>query len=482
MNTTTPSGASSPSSHGTAAAGHAHGGHASARGTGKPGHGTAGPADPFASLLSLLNAGNELATDATVPTLDASAEKATDDPSALAQDSAQNPLAGLLGWPGAPLPVLPSTQGTAAETAGARRLSLLGDAAADSFKGRKGTGQTVDGLSASPATTAALATGQRTDGLTPTTAPETLDADTLAALARANATGDPGTAADAARAAAPMRITAWRSTAGLAPQAAGLAAAQALAQGAPAHASVSQATFAQDSLARPNGADAAALGAQVRSTVQLDERFAPTGSDNGSSSSTPIGSASGTAGARHEALPGDAGAGAGGTGNGAGQEAGPDLSQGFGTPGDDRNASDAAAWATAEADDSASAGWGAQHLRHASVRVGEPGEQAIDIQLSMAGQEVRVEFRTDDAQTRASLAQDGGASLGELLQRSGIDLGGVSVGAQGQQAGQDPSTRTPQGQTAPVAHRGREADAPAASTAQPPRPRADGSRPLDLFV
>ena len=76
---------------------------------------------------------------------------------------------------------------------------------------------------------------------------------------------------------------------------------------------------------------------------------------------------------------------------------------------------DAAAQAAADADDNASGGWGAQHLRHASVRLGEPGEQAIDIQLSMAGQEVRVEFRTDDAQTRASLAQDGGAALGELL-------------------------------------------------------------------
>lgn len=472
MNTTS---SSSPAAHGAGSASHTQGGQASARGPGKPGHGTAGQADQFAHLLLLLNTGNELPADALAPALDAGAEPPTDGTLAtLAPDSLQNPLAGLLGWPGAPLPVLPTTTAAAtAETAGTSRLSLPGDAAAGAPTGRPGTAQTADALT--PTAAQAL-----TDGLTPTTAPEALDADTLAALARANTPAEP-TAADAARGAAPVRITAWRSTTGLAPQAASLAAAQAVSGASPAHASISQATFAQAAFARTSAADAgAALAPQLRSTVQLDERFAPAGSDNESTSPSAIGSTSGTAGARHEALPGAAGA--GGAGNGAGQEAAPDLSQGFSAPGEDTAASDAAAQAAAEADEGASAGWGAQHLRHASVRVGEPGEQAIDIQLSMAGQEVRVEFRTDDAQTRASLAQDGGASLGELLQRSGIDLGGVSVGAQGQQTGQDQPARAPQGTGTPAAQRGREADAPAASAAQPPRPRADGSRPLDLFV
>lgn len=456
MNTTS---SSSPAAHGAGAASHTQGGQASARGPGKPGHGTAGQADQFAHLLLLLNTGNELPADALAPALDTSDEPATADaPSVLPQDGTQNPLAGLLGWPGLPLHT---------------------EAAVGGLNGRTTSGQTVDALSPS-ATATALATAERADGLPPTNAPETLDADTLAALARANTPAEP-TAADAARGTAPVRITAWRSTTGLAPQAASLAAAQAVSGASPAHASISQATFAQAAFARTSAADAgAALAPQLRSTVQLDERFAPAGSDNESTSPSAIGSTSGTAGARHEALPGAAGA--GGAGNGAGQEAAPDLSQGFSAPGDDTAASDAAAQAAAEADEGASAGWGAQHLRHASVRVGEPGEQAIDIQLSMAGQEVRVEFRTDDAQTRASLAQDGGASLGELLQRSGIDLGGVSVGAQGQQTGQDQPARAPQGTGTPAAQRGREADSPAASAAQPPRPRADGSRPLDLFV
>jgi hypothetical protein len=349
-------------------------------------------------------------------------------------------------------------------------LSLQADAAG--LHGRNGTAPTVDALSLSSAS------ARPADGLTPATAPETLDPDTLAALARANTAAE-ATPADAQRSAAAVRITAWRSTTGLAPNAAGLSAAQALSHGAAPHVSMSHAAFAQATLTRNGGADAIpALAPQMRSTVLLDERFAQASADSESASPSALVGTSG-AGARSEALP--APTGAGGAGADTGQDTPSDLSQGFSTASDNPDASEAAAQAAAEADDSAS--WGVQHLRHASVRLGEPGEQAIDIQLSMAGQEVRVEFRTDDAQTRASLAQDGGAALGELLQRSGIDLGGVSVGAQAQQHGQDQPARTPQGQNAQAAQRNREAEAATTASAVPPaRPRADGSRPLDLFV
>lgn len=459
MNTAAPS---SPSSHGTAATGHTAAG---TRGHGRPASGTPANADLFANLLSLLNTGSEPTADA----LALASDTTTDSTTALAQDTlqnTQNPLAGLLGWPGAPLPPMPASAGAVAGSGATGPASLV--AATAGPAGRGASAQPGDGLSATPnpATTAALPA----DGLTP--APETLSPDTLAALALANTPAEAATAADAARGAAPVRITAWRSTTGLAPHTAGLSAAQAVASASPAHASVSQTVFAQATFARTNGADGVSMSApQVRSTVQLDERFEPASAD--SASSPP----SSTSGVHSDALPG---VGAGGLAGG-GQEGAADLSQGNSSASDQPDTREAAAQAAAEADDSAtSGGWGAQHLRHASVRVGEPGEQAIDIQLSMAGQEVRVEFRSDDAQTRASLAQDGGASLGELLQRSGIDLGAVSVGAQGQQAGQDHPARAPQG---PAAQRtAREADASTSPAAQPPRPRADGSRPLDLFV
>ena len=113
--------------------------------------------------------------------------------------------------------------------------------------------------------------------------------------------------------------------------------------------------------------------------------------------------------------------------------------------------------------------------------MGEGTEDAIDIQLSLAGQEVRVDFRTDNAEARASLAQDASGSLGELLQRSGIQLGSVSVGAQSQQHGGNGRAPEP---TPSTLARGRpatgsETGTPAATVV---RPRSDGSRPLDLFV
>lgn len=126
--------------------------------------------------------------------------------------------------------------------------------------------------------------------------------------------------------------------------------------------------------------------------------------------------------------------------------------------------------------------WGTQHLRHASLRVGgEAGEKAIDIQLSMKGQEVQVEFATDSAEARASLRESAGNALGDLLAKSGIQLGSVSVGAQSQQGfrGDEKSAgkNSVKGltQTAPLPEAGPSRPAQAA-------PRADGSQPLDVFV
>jgi flagellar hook-length control protein FliK len=125
--------------------------------------------------------------------------------------------------------------------------------------------------------------------------------------------------------------------------------------------------------------------------------------------------------------------------------------------------------------------WGTQHLRHASLRVdGEGSEQAIDIQLSMKGQEVQVAFNTDNAEARASLRENAGESLADLLNKSGIQLGGVSVGAQGQSGarGEGASNRQHGIRAAASAQ---EAALPATTAARPAM-RSDGSQPLDVFA
>ena len=84
-----------------------------------------------------------------------------------------------------------------------------------------------------------------------------------------------------------------------------------------------------------------------------------------------------------------------------------------------------------------------------------------------------------NAEARASLQQSAGESLGELLQRSGIQLGDVSVGAQGQRQDGGAERR----EAGPGnARRPTEPDAEPKATPAMSRPRADGSQPLDVFA
>jgi flagellar hook-length control protein FliK len=145
--------------------------------------------------------------------------------------------------------------------------------------------------------------------------------------------------------------------------------------------------------------------------------------------------------------------------------------------------------AATDAEPSPLSHWSTQNLRHAHLRLGDGGLDSLDIRLSMQGQDLSVDFRSDNADIRHSLAQQANQSLASLLERSGIALADVSVGAQhrqpgGQGAGGDP------GQGQGTAQNGRSAmgradasdPALAAKSLALPAMRADGSRPLDLFV
>jgi hypothetical protein len=132
--------------------------------------------------------------------------------------------------------------------------------------------------------------------------------------------------------------------------------------------------------------------------------------------------------------------------------------------------------------------WSTQHLRHAHLRLGDSALDSVDIRLSMQGQELSVDFRTDNADIRQSLAQQANQSLAVLLERSGIALADVSVGAQQQQRQSAGQNSEPQrDRTAPVGS-SRAAARVEANTSVSVNAlaaqalRADGSRPLDLFV
>lgn len=135
---------------------------------------------------------------------------------------------------------------------------------------------------------------------------------------------------------------------------------------------------------------------------------------------------------------------------------------------------------TGMAETDADINWGMQGMRHASLRVADGAQEAIDVRLSLSGQQVHVDFRTDSSEARASLQHSANQSLGDMLQRNGIQLGGVSVGAQGQPQGQGSEQR--QGHAGNAQGREQGAPAPVATAPSVPKVRADGSRPLDLFV
>jgi len=223
----------------------------------------------------------------------------------------------------------------------------------------------------------------------------------------------------------------------------------------------------------------------ARSTVALSQRFSLSqGIDGGTLRSADLPSGTGPAivagataahagdaamGQRH----GGASADGGGLATGSDSPASEEVTETFkAEPGPE----------TEEAQQQDMRAWTAGNLRQASLRVGQGSDEAIDIELSLRGQEVNVEFRTDNADARSTLQASAGQTLADMLQRSGMQLAGLSVGGQAlsqrQSSGADPGA-TP----SRVSDKSRPAASVADAPPTPPRPpRNDGTASIDLFV
>lgn len=452
---------SSPSATGGSTAAHTQAVATQRRGAATASAGT----DLFSNLLSLLSA-DPLTTAAQddLTSGGALADAASDAQPGTAPEP-QNPLAALLAWTGAqsPAPVaaagegataLPAT-GTASLTAGARPV---GGPEAQALALTNAQSQTSERMALSEP-----ATGRFTPPTAGTAEPAPMAAPTAPNLsgpvAASDATGGPapGERHNTGTHALPAtRITAWRSTTALATSS---------ARGT--EPTRQPGRIAEAAATPASGATAmAAAGPDEAAAVALPATGTP-GADRPAAGGPLPGTAASTTGSSGGSTDGGAA--------GGGSDPQPDHAATTRENGD--------VYPQTADNEATPADWTSPHLRHAHVRVGEAGEDAIDIQLSLDGQEVQVHFQTDDAQARDNLAREAGAALGELLQRSGMELGSVSVGGQhtpssqqqtGGQAGQ------PGPQAASPSPR-RTAAAPEASAA-PPAPRRDGSRPLDLFV
>lgn len=400
-------------------------------------HGPQQPTDLFSSLLALLSPDAAPLDPLGTATTTAAAGAPGEDP--LTEDPADsdNPLAALMAWT-APHELAPAP--------------LAGDG---SLAGEtRGLDTRADRLGGAPAEGLPLANGS-------------------APGRQVAAPWQPG----AARASAPGAATALAAAAG---QPAGGADTPALRW---------------SRAATPTEAGASAAW-PVRSTVALDARFqataptatpTPTGvlaglagrTAEGDDPALPGASPTGGARAAGEAPAGPAAAtGATAADSGLGGDAPADGGHARHEAGTDPNTAQDPYAAAADAEAVEVQHWGAGALRHASLRVGEDAQNAIDIQLAVRGDEVRLDFRTDDAAARGLLREHAQTALGDLLQQGGLTLGQVSVGDQGQ----GDARRDGPPPQAPGPRSGRADAGPAESApARPATPSADG-RGLDLYI
>ncbi|WP_066261209.1 flagellar hook-length control protein FliK [Hydrogenophaga flava] len=460
MSSTAPSASHSPSTGQTQAA------HAAARngaqGARKPGGQETG-ADLFANLLSLLSASDALPADGGVPG-ELMQDTAETPPAADGSGEAQ--LEAMMAWaalPSASVPGAPGAPGAAGAAGAAAAADTLASGTAPGQ--RVLTGPAPDAGTPLQAAASEAAPADTLQGLQVLDQPEALDEQTQAQLSAANAS--PPAAGNSAPAPAAARPAAWRSTA----QMAGTSALQQWHH-----------TQAQSGPAAERAAVRIDTGPSLplHSTVALDQRFAQTINDE-TTPDTPLAAA-----ALPSAVPMAGGAdhtGQPGTGGEAGADSGDptDTRDGLRSDARDETYEETLAQADAEAEERLDS-FASPHLRQASLRIGEDGENAIDVRLSLTGQELDLSFRTDSAEARAELRQNAEGTLADLLQRGGIQLGDVNVSDQRGQQGQGGPSASPVRPGAPSA-RADTAAAPAGSALPAtPRPRSDGNRPLDLFV
>lgn len=439
---------------------------ATRNGAGKPAReasGAATGADLFSNLLSLLSATLEPPTSAT-PDAELPGDTAAGDAPA---DPNANPLAALLTWPGPGSALAPTPP--------------AGSLAAQA--------KTTGSAGTPPAPTTPPATDPALQGMTVLDTPAEPDAQTLAALARgtsgepgaeAATTLEPAAPADPAQASAkaPPALGQVPTTRSLQWRSAG-AVAQHAAAAPSATVSAHQQHSAAQSVDLGPGQTTASLTA-MHSTVALHDRTGRTLSAEApalAASDAAAGPFALSAGGGASAQTGSGASGGGGAQPGALAESG--EAERSTDEAWSESAQEAALNGEADTEAEVVSHWGTQNLRHASLRVGDGGADAIDIQLQVKGQEVQVAFQTDNAEARAQLRENAGASLADLMQRSGIQLGHVSVGSQGQAQSDTPRQPRSTGQRTEAL--GRTDLTPQASSPLA-QPRTDGSRPLDVFA
>jgi flagellar hook-length control protein FliK len=105
------------------------------------------------------------------------------------------------------------------------------------------------------------------------------------------------------------------------------------------------------------------------------------------------------------------------------------------------------------------------------------GKDAVQVSISMVGNEAQVTFRTDESVTRDAL-QAASGQLKDMLQREGVLLSGVSIGQSDAGGTKDGQRQSRQGHR----HVGQVAASVAAAVAATRPTHGTTGRTVDLFV
>jgi len=73
--------------------------------------------------------------------------------------------------------------------------------------------------------------------------------------------------------------------------------------------------------------------------------------------------------------------------------------------------------------------WAAGQTKKANLQLQDGLRQTLEIELRLDGDQARIDFLTDDPQLRQTLLDQAQQVLGDLLERAGMELAGLSVGA-----------------------------------------------------
>jgi len=123
--------------------------------------------------------------------------------------------------------------------------------------------------------------------------------------------------------------------------------------------------------------------------------------------------------------------------------------------------------------------WAAGQTKKATLLLQDGLRQVLEIELRLDGEQARIDFLTDDAQLREALQAQAQEELGELLERAGLELAGLSIGARTS----DQSNGSAQPQAAQAAQRQHEAAATASAEPLPLQTRLPaGSTGLSVYV